>query len=70
MTAARAAGSDSPVIVRPPDDPGHIGSDDVRVPFGVRVRSAALLTVAVIGAAILVGVVLAIVVVGAVLLVA
>ncbi|MGI9577960.1 MAG: hypothetical protein ACR2OH_07165 [Microthrixaceae bacterium] len=69
VTAAQVAGT-GPVIVKAPSEPGHIGSTDVRVPLIVRLRSALLLAVSVLGTAIIVGVLLSIIVVGAIILVA
>jgi len=70
VTAAQVSGAAGPVLVTAPNEPGHIASTDVRVPLAVRLRSAALLAVSVLGTAILVGVVLSIIVVGAIILVA
>jgi hypothetical protein len=70
LTAAQVAGVSGPVIVKVPDEPGHIGSSDVRVPLARRIRAAVLLALSVLGTAILLGVILSIIVVGAVLLIA
>ncbi len=70
LMVARLTGVDSPVLIRAPAEPAHLSAADVRVPTARRIRSALLLAVSVVGAAMLVGAALSIVVVGAVLLVA
>lgn len=70
VTVARVPGVDSPVLIHPPHEPGHLDLGEVRVPSAVRVRSAVLLALGAIGVAVLLGAILSIVVVGAVLLIA
>ena len=59
----------SGVIVRRPRQPDQIGAHQVRVPRGIRVRSAIFLALSTIGTAVLVGAVLSILFVGVVLFV-
>jgi hypothetical protein len=68
LTVARVPGVDSPLLIQPPREPGHLDQGQVRVPVTLRIRSAILLALATLGTAVLVGAVLSIVVVGAVLL--
>ena len=70
LTVGRLAGLDSPVLIQPPDEPGHLRAGQVRVPTWIRVRSAILLVLGTLGTAVLLGAILSIVVVGAVLLLA